>query len=302
MNQLEFIAFIYLFFWIKCLRLLNYFKLIMVTFQLMLMFLNSLTESKKIELSCWPMLHGLTDPADRTKGPKKKKRNVIEHSLWWWEREKKLWKPFRHPYAQAKWGGYRLEWLSPRSNVSATGQNKKNRSGKCFPIVTRIYRCIWCACLCVFHREKTTLCFHHSHSLFTQGGGECVCVDVGRQRTAVSGCGQCSSASALPNYKQVKLQQDLSTISSVQHCEFEVCHYCIWCQVTATLRREGLFSALGHVQVRGIDSINEDRQNKEHSESCEQRPLWKSPQKWEAQEQRPRDLKEKWKSKRGIKD
>lgn len=154
------------------------------------------------------------------------------------------------------------------------------------------------ACVCSTERRQLSAFTTHIH--YSHRGEECV--DVGRQRTAVSGCGQCSSASALPNYKQVKLQQDLSTISSVQHCEFEVCHYCIWCQVTATLRREGLFSALGHVQVCGVDSINQDRQNKEHSESCEQRPLWKSPQKCEAQEQRPRDLKEKWKSKRGIKD
>lgn len=33
--------------------------------------------------------------------------------------------PFRYLYAQAKPGGYGLELLSPRSNVSARGQNKK---------------------------------------------------------------------------------------------------------------------------------------------------------------------------------
>lgn len=105
--------------------------------------------------------------------------------------------------------------------------------------------------------ERRQLSAFTTHIYYSHRGEECVC--VGKQRTAVSGCGQCSSTSPLPNYIQVRLHQDLTSLSCVQRREVEVCRGCIWCQVTATPQRDRLFSVLGHVQASGVGNINQDR-------------------------------------------
>lgn len=68
---------------------MNYFNLmVIVTFELvMLMFLNALPESNKTELSCWPIVHGLSE-IQQTE-PKDLKKEMWQNILFDGEREKK---------------------------------------------------------------------------------------------------------------------------------------------------------------------------------------------------------------------
>lgn len=81
----------------------------------------------------------------------------------------------------------------------------------------------------------------------------CVCVSGSRGL-------QCQGVDSAAIHHLFPTTYRLGYISSacVQRCEAEVCHGCIWCQVTATPQRDGLFGVSGQVQISGVDSINQD--------------------------------------------
>lgn len=157
--------------------------------------------------------------------------------------------------------------------------------------------------LCVFSTENRQLSAFTTHSLFTlEGGGSVrVCVHAGGQRTAVSGCAQCRKTSALPNYIQVKLQQDVGTVLRAQRDANPECVITV-----SGVGWQRPLDAAGYSTCWATWrwQLNQDgthKQNKWCSDSLEQCPLWKS-KSWGWTEQRPRDWNGKWKSKRGIKE